>query len=518
MIEGYYFIDGVKQNKIVIINPIKVYSNKFSQIGREYTQLFTDHLKERMFYIDVDRWLKEFLPATRTFTTPTDYKTLKINVKDVPIALLSDGSLLVSYKNYKGVIDGYKAISRNETDSLIRTEHSGELPVDPEPEPEPDPEPEPEPVEPPIETTVKPKTQTIQLFNDPLNTNLNKLDIGKSIELKKNPESREWFTVQEDISNIIGLKEPVFGYPMEKIDFPNITVHETTGLFLDHTGTRTFYIDTNRLLQEFLPATRTTTTPIDYEAIEIEDGDTPLMLLSDGSMLITESPYTHIKAITSTTRGSEQTLTVDGSSIDKIRSFNYVNDKASITTGNANIIGKYGVIELNGVIPTNLITERSFSGANYFYQNFTSIKDDQTIFMRNERYNSYGEFQIYENVIDGGAIDVNIDNNNLYQVLGLGSLFVVPENPAPFKAILRSIFTSPEIVQFLPSTGGSIFNQVFTAGYQVITLTTTSQSYVLSGVGITTFTIKGRKYSVQSVEAIGTRETFITLIHNKSDA
>lgn len=356
---------------------------------------------------------------------------------------------------------------------------------------------------------------------------ISKLQIGRPITLKALSKYREFFLVGAG-GVILGFRNEIIYVipepesPITPLVFDDINVYKDTldlqtGLFLDHTGNRTFYIDVDRYLQEFDPYTRTSKAPTGFDNIRIEDGDLPLMLLSDGSMLITYGDRDFLKQITATSRSNDLILTVDGQGISGIESFNYIGNKASITHETIHI-SNIGVIELNGIIPTNLISEATFSTLSPRIKNATSVIGDKSTAISQITLTAW--IDIYDNTTgSGGALLLTTGTTSLESANG--SMSLIYEIPSQLKGILKSVFVSPEIRDFLPTESEGTYASVWTAGYRIITILTRANKgealELLSKIdGLEAFDIDGDIYNIQSVDEVDARESLITLINRQT--
>lgn len=232
---------------------------------------------------------------------------------------------------------------------------------------------------------------------------INRDEIGNTIKITDNESTnkRKFFLVEDD--------NTISGYSVNNgvitfLEIDDIEVYPDTGLFLDHTGIRCFFIKPNRYLREFLPLTETFINPTDYDDIRIEDGDIPLMLLSDHSMLTTNVNKRFLRRITETERDPSLPFTVDGVQVENIKTLNFVDDRGAVHySDNEGIQGK---MEFNGVIPSNLIsdTQRELPDISpvviYKQWVFNSISENRVVssmYGEDQYDNKFIQFYVYNN-------------------------------------------------------------------------------------------------------------------------
>ena len=370
---------------------------------------------------------------------------------------------------------------------------------------------------------------------------LSKLDIGKTITIKQLPSYQEFFTalntgVVFDAPDSIGgfandilytnllPEDPATQTPLIPLVFPEVETFPETGLFLNHTGERVFYADTDGFLQEFLPETRTTTTPLDYGAIQIIARDIPLMLLEDGSMLASSALSTaSFRVITATTRGGLLPLTIDGVAVTTISSFNYIGDKAGFVGWiTPSRVGVLGTVELDGLIPTNIITSRdvALDVPPDLLQGITVLKDSLAV-LSTGISNRMARFFLYNNTADSTDLLSITETNTAILPYPQRGIFLTRAITFELEGLLRSIYVSPERKDFLPGEEEGVYIPIWTPGYKVITITTqdTSQnalSILTNVAGVITFNIADEFYTIQDVEEVDSRESLITLIHRQT--
>lgn len=295
---------------------------------------------------------------------------------------------------------------------------------------------------------------------------LNKNDIGKIITIRNDSFVKHEFYYVSNEYNVHSITG-VYSIPradLKRIDFEPIEVYnsggvypndKSTGLFLDHKGERTFYIDTNRYLKEFLPLTKTGVNPTDYDNIRIVHGDIPLMMLSDHSMLITDD-HQSIRRITATGRDNVKNFNIDGTQATYIYTLNFVGDRGTVNGTDEAYRGIQGVMEFDGIIPSNLISEpqRDFPDpdpdAVYELWNFNYSSGNIAIDLY---YKSYASTTAYRYEIVASTYNNYSDNKDIIfrQHVDLWEPYRDVWRPNPYTCISYLKGRSPSYIGILKS-------------------------------------------------------------------
>jgi len=361
---------------------------------------------------------------------------------------------------------------------------------------------------------------------------IKKSQIGVIVPLVKVPSYYEFFYI-ESLNKLDGYRsdiiisdlppdDPLSKAPLIRIEMDEITVFTATGMFLNHTGLRMFYCDTDGYLQEFLPVSRTTITPTDYGAIQIIAGDKPLMLLEDGSLLITYQPNTdRLKVITETTRGNDIEFYVEADIATDIHTLNYVGSRGTFegTTVSGNKKAG-GDITFNGFIPISITNEHDLSTGQQASGLSATINNEMVAILNFSNPNEL-EFSAYNNKSgDGELIYRTQRDSRLIPSNDYTTICSYRDPIITTKGVLRSIFVSPEIRDLLPTDTEGVYTSVWTAGYRVATFTVEDQqSDLLTDVDTSSnILIEGDIYNIQSIEEVDSRTSLITLIYRQSGA